>query len=616
MPLVKNITAASLGLYLGMPPSQVPSRGMSDCLNVRLRQGVVVRDNLGWAPFPNTDDAINLDGKTVTLIDSFVLRNGTTKTLLGNTTDLFVFDDNTNTVAYLTPRYETGTVSVTNGSPTVTGSGTAFDTELHAGCFIYVGAISETDPTAAWYEIDSVDSATQVTLTSNYLGATAAGQSYTARVTFTGDADDVFFTEYFYGGSSYTGGTGDDRWYATNGVDAIVAWDGADDQVYLPNLGNVDTCRSLRRDTNRMVYVAPTVSGTFEKFSIRTSDVGKPEDTVNGEAVQLIVHDRNDELLFAANIGGLLAIYGRKSVTVAQYVGVPIVYAFRAVVTSVGPISARGVAVFPEYHYFVSDGSQYIFDGTRADQINTHIWEDVTSRIVPARVGQLHHGFDYSNGELLWVTPLTSDSDPEGGFPEHAYVHHFLEDLGTDRLPDPHTYRDLPATVFGNYARASTFDFSDLDENWAEYNFRWSDRFFFQRYPQILFGTVDGDVFILNEFATQNGVDPVSYARFGRAGLSRSPSQRMTINRVYPYMEQIDSSADSVIVAVYTTNVLDGNAQLATSLTFGLAQDGLANFVSPLKVATYCDVQIGTTEGSFYWSISGYAVDATPASKV
>jgi hypothetical protein len=75
--------------------------------------------------------------------------------------------------------YKTGTVTVTNGSATVTGAGTAFVGSVLAGQGFAA-------PDGKIYEIDTVVSATQITLASPYLGATAAGAAYTILPTIGG----------------------------------------------------------------------------------------------------------------------------------------------------------------------------------------------------------------------------------------------------------------------------------------------------------------------------------------------------------------------------------------------------------------------------------------------
>ena len=76
-------------------------------------------------------------------------------------------------------QYSTGTVTVTNGSAVVTGSGTSWSGE------ITVGDIFTVKGSNAWYQVGSVDSNTQVTLTANYAGATASGALYAITRDFT-----------------------------------------------------------------------------------------------------------------------------------------------------------------------------------------------------------------------------------------------------------------------------------------------------------------------------------------------------------------------------------------------------------------------------------------------
>lgn len=67
--------------------------------------------------------------------------------------------------------YRTGTISLTNGSTAVTGSGTAWIANAGVGEAIYA-------PDGRLYEIAAIVSNTSITLASNYLGTTQTGQSY------------------------------------------------------------------------------------------------------------------------------------------------------------------------------------------------------------------------------------------------------------------------------------------------------------------------------------------------------------------------------------------------------------------------------------------------------
>ena len=64
----------------------------------------------------------------------------------------------------------TGTISVTNGSKTVTGSGTNFKSWRKGDKILL--------PDGNWYEIEDITSDTELTITVNYPGSDASGQSY------------------------------------------------------------------------------------------------------------------------------------------------------------------------------------------------------------------------------------------------------------------------------------------------------------------------------------------------------------------------------------------------------------------------------------------------------
>jgi len=72
--------------------------------------------------------------------------------------------------------YRTGTVALTNGSPAVTGTGTAFVANVKIGDAFNA-------PDGRVYEIAGVISDTQLTLQSNYLGSTASNQNYAIQPT-------------------------------------------------------------------------------------------------------------------------------------------------------------------------------------------------------------------------------------------------------------------------------------------------------------------------------------------------------------------------------------------------------------------------------------------------
>jgi len=76
-------------------------------------------------------------------------------------------------------QYSTGTVSINNGSPTVTGSNTLWLANVTAGDSFTVAG------DGVMYDVASVDSDTQVTLSAPYAGVTASGAVYAIGTGFT-----------------------------------------------------------------------------------------------------------------------------------------------------------------------------------------------------------------------------------------------------------------------------------------------------------------------------------------------------------------------------------------------------------------------------------------------
>jgi len=87
--------------------------------------------------------------------------------------------------------YSTGTVAVTEGSATVTGTGTSWEDNVDAGMLFQVG-------NGRVYVVASVDSNTQLTLTEPYEGATASGQSYTLHNVYKVTSADPYVDAPFY----------------------------------------------------------------------------------------------------------------------------------------------------------------------------------------------------------------------------------------------------------------------------------------------------------------------------------------------------------------------------------------------------------------------------------
>ena len=593
------VHAGNLGLYLDRPPLLVPERGLITGANFRIEDGEVTNRNVGYAAF----DDLNLDAKPVTLVDEFEPAGGSRKQIFGNTTDLFQYVGST--LSYITPIYVTGTAACAGSTTTVTGSGTAWLANAKAGDFIFFGANDETDPAETWYEIASITNDTELELTAN--GPNTGGAvAYTIRQTFTGNVFTPFLTETFPDAASVSGGDGD-RWYATNGVDSIVAWDGATAQVYTPTIGSIQTCQALRRFKNTMIFIAPTIGGSLMRGQINTSAIGQPENQSTLEAASFTLNTDNT-LVAAYQIGELLAIYSEREIILAQFVGTPLHFVFRAAIHGRGARSARGIVRFPSKHFLFGSDAMYLFDGVAAQPFASHVWKDLTRISSPNRKSLVQAVVDEGTGEMVWVIPLNADADADAGPPEKCFVGHYLEDVGD--YPMPHSTRDLPATASGTHLTQSVLTFDQMTDTFDTYSIRWDDQQLQQAFPQILFGDNDGNIWQLNQ-QLQDDVVPTSFVRFSRRPLVDS-RRNGVVSRVYVNANFQDMSEEQLTVKI---RLFDSPNAVSTRSTaeVNITLDGSERFASFRNSGRFVEVEMGSGPSvPGIWDIEGYDMDTIP----
>lgn len=595
------VLAPNYGLYYDRPSILVPGQGLEDGLNFRIKNGRLLRENMGWTKFM----ARQFDSP-ITLIDSFFPTGGGEILIIGTLTDLYEYDG-TSDVEYLTPRYETGTVDVTNGDATVTGTGTAWLTNVKIGDKLHVGADAQRDPDAAWVTVLSITDDTHLELTANWAGSTLTTQDYTIRKVFTAQDLDEFWTSEMF---PLADPGAVDLWFATNGVDFPVTWDGAADQVTDRSALGFKA-KFLVRWQNMMIYLNITETGGDTLPTTMVNSVpGTPLDVSTAPASQLRVYGGPEEILAAYPLGDMLVVYTQRSITLVQFVDLPVLFIFRTAFSGVGPLAGRGVADLGDYHEFIGGDTSYRFDGASLQEVNQHIWRETIRRRSPQRVKQIQAFFNEEQGELYWVFPLNTDADTDTGPPERAYVQHYLESMPTG-VPAPFSLRELPATAAGYYTRSSTLRWDDISDMWNQLNFRWNDQFFQAAFPLTLFGTVDGYVMQLDGADSHDGDAITSFVRFGRFPGS-DVVHKGILRRIYVFAERYAGTNHDLTVRVYTADQLAGPVTLAATLTYDLSHAGL-RYVTPRVSGRFFQIEFGTADVSAPWQLQGYDVDTVPA---
>lgn len=607
------VLVPNLGVYTDRPSLALDTRMLENCRNVRIKNGEILRDNMGWSKFM-TRNLVD----PVTLIDQFFLSTGSQILIFGTTKNLYQFDESAEDVTYINRRYEVGSIAATSGSTAILGSATLWAANLAAGDEIFVGATSIVSVDQSWHEIAVISGDISLTLVSAYNSATAADVAYTARKIFTGDVKDAWSTDIFPNVVTSASGT-EDQWFATNGVDNIIMWNGSDTQVTAmttavnPSLGF--TCKDLVIHKEMLICFNVVEAGLNKATSMKYSDIGNPLDFSGGLSGESVVHDGVDAILIAIPLGDNLAVYSERTITLVQFVGTPTDFIFRIVISGIGALSARAVTDFGDSHEFLGPDAQYTFNGISIEEVGSQIWREILRIHNPNKLELFQSHVDEENGEVLWIVPLTTDpGDITTGQPTTAFVEHYLEEVG-ERRNVPYTIRDLTATATGYFDRADTLRFSDISDTWAEQNNRWNDRFFQAAFPFNLFGDELGNIFILGEADSQDGTDIASFATFGLRPVVDG-IRKGIIKRVYPFAAQLPAASYDLAVNVLTTDQANGTTVSQASAGYDLTHStSNNNFVSPFIAARYYQIKFSVEGTGRPFNLAGYDTEIVRAGK-
>jgi hypothetical protein len=592
------------GLYFDRPEVNLSPKMLADGKNFRLKNGVINANNLGWARFST---AWQLDGP-VMLIVSFVPRNDVEHLVFVTLKSVYVYDAGTDDALKLNQTYATGTVAVSGTG--VTGTGTLWLANVKAGDTITFGTAVGTSAKLTWYTVDSVTDNTHLVLTTS-AGTIGAGSTYTVSIAFQGDKRDQWDWDIF----TQDGTSGDDLLFLTNGVDDVLTWNGTDATVTPhPELGF--TCTSLTTFSNMMIY-GKLVEGVDNlPTSIINSDIGLPLNagsTGTGVSNEFITHDGSDKIVVMLPLADNLVIYSERTLTVVQFIGDPLIFAFRQAAHGYGAVGRAALADFGDHHEFVNIDAQYGFDGVGLKEINSHVFREAIRRGDPNRRTFTFSHFDEQNGDLIWAIPSTNDpattqtTDNRQG--ATAFVEHYLEDV-PQAVETPFSFRQFPFTASGYYQRKTGLTWAQVLASWSEYNYSWNDQFFALAFPQNLMGDDDGKIYIISESQTGDGVALPSFVRFGRVALGTG-RERGLLRRIYPFVE---TTATQLTVTVWMADHASGQLTLAGTYTYDGTHPEGGHFVSVFRRGRFTSMQFGDPGGAG-WVLDGLDYDQSAGGK-
>jgi hypothetical protein len=177
-----------------------------------------------------------------------------------------------------------------------------------------------------------------------------------------------------------------------------------------------------------------------------------------------------------------------------NYVGGTNIFDRRAIVEGLGSPSKFGVINLGDSHLFMGNDDFYSFDGIQVRPIGQDIRRWFFSQLNPSYYHNIRSFFIEEYGLAIWMYPSVSSTD---GYPDKAVVFEVNEEKWTERT--------IPATGVGYYQRDSSLTYDQMTRPYDFYTTPYDSRQILANFPLNLFGTKNGEVFILDESETADG---------------------------------------------------------------------------------------------------------------
>lgn len=257
--------------------------------------------------------------------------------------------------------YTTGTITATNGSATVTGSGTSWNTTTNAEVGEYIKL-----PDGKWYKITAIGSDTSLTIEVEYQGSTLAGQTYTI--------------------SPWGEVQGDLN--SSTAITSLIR------PTPISIANHVNRIWTLEDNTLRFSALDTSIDG--EHFN--------DWDTANNAGTIIIPAGKGDTGTGLYSLGNALFVFQRRSIW-AVYGNSPSNFELRNITNEVGMIDKRTLVEYGEVLLFLSDSGVQMFDGSNPRNIS----DGVVNKLINSWANKT------SPAATLWDNKYVIAYTPSGG---------------------------------------------------------------------------------------------------------------------------------------------------------------------------------------------------------
>ena len=138
--------------------------------------------------------------------------------------------------------------------------------------------------------------------------------------------------------------------------------------------------------------------------------------TSANSAGDLIIREIDSQIIAAAPLANHIAVYGEKSMFLVRYLGAPLYFGYKKVLSSRGASSKASVVTIGRKQYVMSEDAFYVTDGSTFqdidnDDIRSQVFDDFNQGQQKKIVGW----HDEENTEIRWYYPTASSLENNAG---------------------------------------------------------------------------------------------------------------------------------------------------------------------------------------------------------
>jgi hypothetical protein len=540
----------------------------------------LLQGRLGLTKF----DLAQLNGRVMNLTE-FNKFAGTYFLIACTEINLYSYDFSNTRWDILNRQYTTGTITVSAGSlTTVTGSGTTWSTNLAAGDYIKIGSGS-VHTGSTWYKILSVDSNTQLTLTS--AAATCSGSAYVATKSFTGGTTSYWSTAFF------VDDTLGEVIIFTNGTDTPVRWTGSGTVAILTGLATGFTAaKYVDVYKNRVIFLWTQEGGQNQPQRERWSAVADCNSWTDTDFRDFM--DEDTWITGTAKLAGYHVVFKDEEAYVGRFVGGDDVFDYDRSTSCVGTEAPFSIVQTKDsLYYYGYDGKFHRWNLLRDEIISEAIFPD-TVNFDPNGEQFIFGGHIRGKNQIRWHSPYSSTD-----YNNYEVVFDYKNGL----LQVWQYQASQACCSIGEYL-LQTDKYVD-DPVWGEYYVDeqegyWDDRNFLANAPLPLYGGYDGYVRAADVGITDDGTSYTRTFKTVRMNFGM-PHQDKRLQKQEIWL--IAETAGSVTVAMTKGDNLSAEALTHTVSLVHASKDKIKTMIRWDKEDR--DFQM-TISGAVHFSLLGF----------